>query len=125
MASARREALNAVKAGDVIYAVTKSGGQRVVLVYRADERRIYTRLITSQTRYKFGRSGQSHRTWSGVKCTIVSVAPLPAEDYATAIGLDRKMRTGKQHPDWVLSRAEIDLLLRVQEFFEAHPLPEE
>lgn len=108
----------------MIYAVTEGGDRRILLVYRADERRIYTRLITSQTKYKFGRSGKSHRTWGGVKCTITSVAPLPPEDHAIAIGLDRKMRTGKQHPDWVLSRPEIDLLLHVHDFFEAHPLPE-
>lgn len=121
--SARKQALDAVKVGDVIFGIAENGTEKLLFVSGANDRHIFTRHIGSQTRVKFGRNGKSHRTWDGGKCTIVSVASLPDEDYATAIGLDRKMRTGKQHPDWVLSKAEIDLLRHVGDYFNAHPLP--
>lgn len=120
----RKQALQAVKVGDVIFGIAESGSEKLLYVSGVNERHIFARHIGSQTRVKFGRNGKSQRTWDGGSCIITSVATLPPEDYATAIGLDRKMRTGKRHPDWVLSRAEIDLLRNAHAFFDAHPLPQ-
>ena len=52
-------------------------------------------------------------------------AALPPEEYDVAIGLDHKMRTAKEYPDAVLTKAEIQLILHHDEFFMAHLLPDE
>ena len=57
--------------------------------------------------------------------TIASTASLPVADYEAALKLDHRMQNAKQHPDWVMTRPEIDLLLRYPEFFKGHPLPED
>ena len=125
MALSRREALRAVKTGDVIFSITTSGQQKLLLVYEADHTRIRTRHVTTQENIDFGRDGQSLPAGRKEGCRITSTAPLRVADYETTIGLDHKMRTGKEHPDFVLSRYEIDLLLTVHDFFSAHPLPED
>lgn len=124
MQSSRSRALDAVKAGDVIFGIGDGGQEKLLFVYRTSEACIFARLVTSQTKYEFGRDGKSRRTWDGSSCSIASTAALSAEDYEVAIGLDRKMRTAKELTDLRLSRAEINLLLTVHDFFLSHPLPE-
>jgi hypothetical protein len=123
--SERARALNAVKAGDVIYGIASGRQQKILFVYRADQDHIFARHITSQTKVKFRRDGTSEKTWDGGSCTIVSTAALPAKDHQVAEGLDRKMRTAKELSDLRLSDAEIDLLVNVHEYFKAHLLPED
>lgn len=125
MAAARALALAAVKAQDVIHGVTNSGQLKLLLVYETSPARIRTRHVTTGEKIEFDRNGHSLPDGRKEGCTITSTAVLSRADYETTIGLDRKMRTGKEHPDFVLSRAEINLLLHVHEYFEAHPLPEE
>jgi hypothetical protein len=124
MSSARERALNSVGVGDVIFGVAAGGQDKLMLVYKADRDSIFARHVTSQTSVEFGRDGKSRRVPDGGSCTIISVAPLSPEDREIVVGLDRKMRTGRDYPDFVLSRDEVDLLLRHVEFFTAHPLPE-
>lgn len=124
MSSSRHDALRAISVGDLIYGVGEGGQQKILLVYQADEERIFARHITTQTRIEFGRDGKSRRTWDGGLCKIISTAVVSSEDYEVAIGLDHKMRTAKELTDLRLSKAEISLLLTVHDFFNAHPLPE-
>jgi hypothetical protein len=124
MQSARSRVLDTVKAGDVIFGIGEGGQEKLLFVYRTNESRIFARLVTSQTKYEFGRDGKSRRTWDGSSCSIASTAALSAEDYEVAIGLDRKMQRAKELTDLRLSKAEINLLLTVHDFFKARPLPE-
>ena len=123
--SLRAQALNAVKVGDVIFGIAGGGQEKLLLVYEADDTGFWARHVTSQTTARFGRDGETRWVHDGGSCTIVSTAPLPPEQYEVAIGLDRKMRTGKVHPDFVLSKAEIQLILTHESFFKAHLLPTE
>ncbi len=125
MLSARQAALDAVKVGDVVFGIAGNGQEKLMLVYKADQQSIFTRHVTSQTRVEFGRDGKSRQVTDGGSCTIVSVASLPPEDHETVLGLDQKMRTAKKYPEAVLSRAEVEFLLRHDRFFKANPLPTE
>lgn len=124
MSLAREHALKDVKVGDVIFGLGAGGQEKLLLVYAADATSFSARHVTSQTTVEFVRDGTCRHVEGGGTCVIVSTAALPPADYEVAIGLDRKMRTGKEYPDFVLSKAEIQLLLTHPEFFRAHPLPE-
>jgi hypothetical protein len=113
-----------VDVGDVIFGVAAGGQAKLMLVYEADERKILARHVTTQAKVEFARDGQSRWCDGGGSCTIVSTAVLPAEKRDVVIGLDRKMRAGREHPDFVLSSAERQLLLSIDEFFRSRPLPE-
>lgn len=115
--------LDAIKVGDIIFGVAGGGQKKVLIVIDADDDRFAARHITSQAVVEFGRDGRSRRTPDGGSCVIRSTAKLPLDAYETAVGLDRKMQTARQHPDYVLSRREIELILHADQFFEAHPLP--
>lgn len=119
----RNQALDAIEAGDVIFGIAAGGQEKILLVYKADETHVFARHITTQTKVKFDRNGNSQRTWDGGSCTIVSTAALSTDDYETAIGLDQKMRTAKELTDLRLSEAEIRLLLTIPDYFKARPLP--
>ncbi|MEO8686516.1 MAG: hypothetical protein ABI414_16950 [Devosia sp.] len=119
----RAQALNAVKVGDVIFGVGAGGQEKLLLVYEADRSGFSARHVTTQMTLKFGRDGRTQLVPGDGSCTIVSTAALPAEAHEVVVGLDRKMRTGKAHPDFVLSKAEIQLLLTHSEFFKSHLLP--
>ena len=121
----RSQALRAVKVGDVIFGIAEGGQPKLLLVYEADESGFWVRHVTSQTTARFGRDGQSRWTPDGGSGTIVSTAALPTRMREVAIGLDRKMGTGKEYPDFVLSEAEIELLRTYKNFFTLHPLPSE
>lgn len=124
MSLLREKALRAVKVGDIIFGLGAGGQEKLLLVYAADETSISARHVTSQTTVEFNRDGESRQVEGGGSCTIVSTAALSPADHQVAIGLDRKMRTGKDYPDFVLSKAEIQLILSYGEFFKAHPLPD-
>jgi hypothetical protein len=119
----RRQALNQIKVGDIIYGLSGAGNGKLLLVYQADETSFRARHVTSQSWAEFGRDGKSRRIPTGGTCTIVSTAALPPEEHDVALGLDRKMRTAKEYPDGVLTEAEIQLVLNHDKFFKAHPLP--
>lgn len=123
MQPAKEQVLSAIKVGDVIYGVAAGGQEKLMFVYKATPSAIFARHVTTQTKVEFGRDGRSRRCEGGGSCTIVSAAPLPAEEYEVVLGLDRKMRTGEENTDFRLSEAEIHLLLTVRDFFKARPLP--
>lgn len=124
MSSARQRALRAISAGDIVFGLGAGGQEKLLLVYDTDATSIRARHITSQALVEFDRNGHSRRVDGGGSCRIVSAATLPPEEYDVAVGLDRKMRAGKQYPDFVLSEAEIRLLSGHSDFYRAHPLPE-
>jgi hypothetical protein len=124
MALARWEALQAVKAGDVIFGRSPNDRELLLLVYDADDAYIHTRVIPTKARISFRRDGESWRTLHTGSFTIVSTATLPAADYDAALALDRKMQDPEPRSSLALTRPEIDLLLTYDEFFNAHPLPE-
>jgi hypothetical protein len=124
MQSAREQALHAVKSGDVIFGLGAGGQEKLLLVYDVGKHSILARHVTTQMELKFDRDGKTGPVPGGGHCTIVSIAALPADQHEVAVGLDRKMRTGKDYPDFVLSKAEIQLILTYGAFFRAHPLPE-
>ena len=123
MTSARNLALEAVRVGDVIFGIAAGGQEKLMLVYGADKDSISARHVTSQTTVEFGRDGRSRHCEGGGSCTILSTAKLPPDDYRVVIALDRKMRTGKAYPDFVLTQDEIQLILTYDRFFKSHPLP--
>jgi len=123
MRSAREQALSAVKVGDVIFGLGAGGQEKLLLVYKVDQNGIFARHVTTQMELRFDRTGRTEPLPDGGHCTILSIAALPVADHEVAIGLDRKMRTGKEYPDFVLSKAEVQLLLAKGDFYRAHPLP--
>ena len=125
MAQSRWEALQAVKTGDVIFGRAPNDRELLLLVHDADGAYIHTRVIPTKVPISFRRDGESWRTLDMGSFTIVSTATLPTADLEAALKLDHRMRVAKQHPDWVLTRPEIDLLLTYKDFFKSHPLPDD
>src|SRR4051812_25440585 len=98
MSSARQLALSAIKSGDVMYGISEAGNDKLLFVYDVSDDSIFARHITSQTSGVFDRyTGRTVSIPSGGNCTIVSTAALPPELHETAVGLDRKFRTGKAY----------------------------
>jgi hypothetical protein len=122
--SSRAQALNSVKAGDVIFGIAEGGQPKLLLVYDADDDGFWARHVTTQTTARFGRDGKSRWTSDGGLCVIVSTAQLPPDLYKTALGLDRKWAAKPEYPDSVLSQAEIKLITTGRAFFESHLLPD-
>lgn len=124
MQPTRKQVLDAIKQGDVIYGIAAGGQEKLMLVYRTTPDTIYARHVTTQTKVEFRRDGRSRRCEGGGSCTIVSVAPLPAEEHDVVLGLDRKMREAKELTDLKLSKAEIQMLRMKAEFYQSSPLPD-
>ncbi|MEP7242013.1 MAG: hypothetical protein ABI697_14100 [Devosia sp.] len=124
MSPAREEALSAVKAGDVIFGVAAGGQEKLLLVYAVTPTSISARHVTTQMLLTFGRDGRTRPVPGGGSCVITSTAALPAKNRAVVLGLDTKMRVGRDYPDFVLSKDEIELLLTYDTFFKANPLPD-
>lgn len=114
--------LAAVRVGDIIRG-RKRSWRLLLLVYEADDAMIRTRRVTTGETFEFDRDGQSLPHSDKEGCIIISTAALPPADYQVALGLDRKMRAAKELTDLALSEAEIDLLQKVDAYFEARPLP--
>jgi len=123
MTTARQRALEAIKVGDVLYGVSDSGQEKLLIVCGATKDGFLARHITSQTSAEFGRDGKSVPIPAGGTCTIVSTAALPPVDYQTAVGLDQRMRTAKELTDYRLTGAEKRLILSYGDYFKARPLP--
>jgi len=124
MRPTRKQVLDAIKQGDVIYGIAAGGQEKLMLVYKTTPDTIYARHVTTQTRVEFDRGGRSKRCDGGGSCTIVSVAPLPAEEHDIVLGLDRKMREATELTGLKLSKAEIRMLLMKTEFYQSRPLPD-
>jgi hypothetical protein len=117
--------LNNIDAGDFVFAVADDGSPKILLVYRTTRKRIFARLITSQTKIELGRNGKSSSVEGGhYTCKIISVRPLPPHAYAIARGLDRKMRLGQPPDGYMLSKAEQQFLLQAGDYYRARPLSE-
>lgn len=125
MGETRDHLLNAIEAGDIFFAVASHGDPRIMLAYRTDENTIFARLVTSQTKMEFARNGTSKFVDGDYTCTIVSVAPLPANEYSILRGLERKLRLSHSLDQARPTEDEKDALLNVVKFFKAWPLPEE
>ena len=121
--SSALQVLRDVKVGDIIFGIAAGGQEKLLLVYDADEDDFWARHITSQTKAKFGRSGESLWVEGGGSCTIVSTTKLPPDLYETAVGLARKFAARPEYPDSILSKDEIQLVLHHDKFFKAHLLP--
>lgn len=120
----RQESLNAIRPGDIIFGVGAGGQEKLMLVYAATPTAISARHVTTQIKVDFSRDGRSTWCEGGGNCAIHSVAQLPREQHEVALGLDRKMRSGRQLTDMKLSKAEVELLLTHTDFFKARPLPQ-
>jgi hypothetical protein len=120
----RDHVLAAIEQGDVLFARANDGSSKIVLVFRTTETSIFARLITSQTKMEFDRKGHSTFVDGDYRCTITSAAPLPVQEYNVVRGLDRKMRLSHWASDIRLTEEETQLLLKMDEFYEARPLPE-
>lgn len=123
MTSPRERALSLAKVGDVVFGLDPNGQGRLLLVYEVDAKGISARNVTTQAKLRFDVDGRTRQSAEHERCVIASTARLPAEDLAVVIGLDRKMRTGERYPDFVLSKDEIQFLLRFERFFAEHLLP--
>lgn len=121
----KEQALNDVKAGDVIFGLGAGGQDKMLLVYKADQSGFSARHITTQMTFRFGRDGRTRLYADGGYVTIVSTAALPPEQLQVALGLDRKMGSDTEYPQTKLTKAEIDLLLTHVEYFKSRPLPQE
>lgn len=121
--SSAEQALKAVKVGDVIFGIAAGGQEKLLLVYETHGDGFWARHVTSQTKVRFGRDGQSRWAEGGGSCTIVSTAQLPPDMHQVALGLDRKWSAQPEYPDSILTKAEIQLLLNHDKFFKAHLLP--
>lgn len=119
----RKQALDAIKVGDIIYGIAGGGQPKLLLVYEADENGFSARHMTSQATAKFGRDGEATWTPGGGSCTIVSTAALPPEQREVAIALDRRMGSKPEYPDSRLTEDEIHLILSHKGYFEARLLP--
>jgi hypothetical protein len=124
METDREYLLNAIEAGDLFLAVSSNGDPRIMLAYRTDEKTIFARLITSQTKMEFSRDGASTFVDGDYTCSIASVAPLPVTEYAVLRGLERKLRLSHSLDQGRPSDDEKNALLSVIKFFKAWPLPE-
>lgn len=108
------------KTGDLIFGVSEDGLPKLLYVYRTYPDRVLTRLVTSQTKYSFGRDGLSLQTWNGTPCRIIPAEPLSNDEHTTALGLDKKMRSAKTLAELKLSAAEVQLLLEVARKIRPH-----
>ena len=124
MQPTRKQVLDAIKQGNVIYGIAAGGQEKLMLVYRTTPDTICARHVTTQTKVEFRRDGRSRWCEGGGSCTIVSVAALPAEEHDVVLGLDRKMREAKELTDLKLSKAEIQMLRMKAEFYQSRPLPD-
>jgi hypothetical protein len=122
MGEERDRLLSGIVAGDVILAMADDGLPKILLVYKTTKAKIFTRLITSQTRIELGRDGKSTFVDNNYTCEIVSVRPLPPDACGVALGLDRKMRLGQSPDGSMLTRAEKQFLLKAVDYFLARPL---
>lgn len=119
----RRQALDAIKVGDIIYGIAGGGQPKLLLVYEADESGFSARHMTSQSTAKFSRDGEATWTPDGGSCTIVSTAALPPEQREVAIALDRRIGSKPEYPDTRLTEDEIHLILSHKGYFETRLLP--
>ncbi len=119
----RSQALQAIVAGNLIYGIGEAGRGDLLLVYGANDTGFYARNVPSQMTYRFGQDGEGRRIEDGRKCTIVSTAALPPEQYQVAISLDRRMGSRPEYPDTRLTEDEVQLILKHAEFFEERLLP--
>lgn len=125
MKGERDQVLRAIEPGDIVFAKASDGNSKIVLVYRMTETSIFARLVTSQTKMEFDRNGQSTFVDGDYTCRIVSAAPLPVHEHNVVLGLDRKMRLSHWASDVRLSQDEKQLLLSMDDYFQARLLPEE
>lgn len=120
----RSKVLASIEAGDVIFGIAVGGQEKLMLVYKTSPTKIFARHVTSQTRVEFDRDGRSTHCEGGGSCTILSAAPLPPDRYDVVVGLDRKTRLLHSLDQLRLTDEEKRLLLEIDEFYRAWPLPE-
>ena len=123
MIASGAQALAAIKTGDLIYGLSDGGRTDFLLVYEANASNFWARNIPNETTFRFDRDGEGRRIEDGRKCTIISTAALPPEQYQVAIALDRRMGSKPEYPDTRLTEDEIQLILAHARFFEERLLP--
>jgi hypothetical protein len=116
----RRTALVALAKGDIFHAMTPNGASFICLVTSVANSQICARRVTTQEQLAFDRvAGIADVGDGSVACTIDSVAPLPVDIREVVLQLDRRYGAGD---DPRLRREEIDALLFVGRFYQAHRL---
>ena len=123
MGADREHLLNAIEAGDIFFAVSSSGGPGIMIAYRTDEKTIFARFVTHQTKVDFTRDGRSISVQGDERYEIFSVAPLPVAQYAIVRGLDRKLRLSHSLDQSSPDDDEKDALLNAVKLFRQWPLP--
>jgi hypothetical protein len=119
----RAQRLLWLRPGDIVFGLTPSGLEKLLLVEGVSDEEIAARHVTTQVRVRFNRAtGQS--TWAEEEgsCEIVSIAPLAPHAYGVVMGLDRKMRLAAPPNGFRLSDDEIQALLTLSDYFKANPL---
>jgi len=116
----RSTALMALAEGDIFHATTPNGASFICLVTSVANSQICARRVTTQEQLVFDRvAGIAEIGDTSAACTIDSVAPLPVEIREVMLQLDRRYGAGD---DPRLRREEIDALLFVGGFYQAHSL---
>lgn len=120
----RSQVLAGIEAGDVIFGIAAGGQEKLLFVYRTSPDKIFARHVTSQSKAEFDREGKSTYCEGGGSCEIISAAPLPPDRYNVVVGLDRKTRLMHSLEQLRLTDTEARLLLEIDDFYRAWPLPE-
>jgi hypothetical protein len=116
----RSTALMALVEGSIFHALAPNGASAICLVTLIANGQIWARRVTTQEQFVFDRAtGTADIGDDSVGYTIDSTAPLPGEIRKVLLQLDR--RYGAED-DPRLRREEIEALLFVGGFYEAHPL---
>jgi hypothetical protein len=102
-----RENLGSLAVGDFFHALCPNGASLICLVTSVTETAIRARRVTTQEDFAFDRrTGLTLQDDGLAPCTIVSVAPLPADMHKVMLGLDRRYRLEGDTERFKLTDAE-------------------
>lgn len=87
-------------------------------VMRVDQTTIATRRLLTG-----GDENFDPQTGRGDRCTLDSVAPLPADIHDLIYNLDRRQHLAVSVEELRLTRSEKEALLFIAKFYPTHPLP--
>ncbi|KPH09371.1 hypothetical protein CO657_18365 [Rhizobium acidisoli] len=123
----REQRLSVLLPGDIFHA---DDDERCIpltcIVVGLDDDTIFARRLTTQENLTFDRrTGEISGSDAGYRGAITSIEPLPADNHATLIGLDRRYRLASRSTDNTkLTQAEKDTLLFLPGHYESHPIDE-
>lgn len=106
----------------MIYGIASGGQKKLLLVTKATKTRIVARHVHTQMKIEFGRDGRSKNNKGRGYIDIVSVRPLPPAAYSVVRGFERKMRLAQFPDGFLMSKDEIQVMLKIEDYFLARPL---